>query len=173
MAEGLQHSSDFPNFETNPSPPTQGTTTDTGLPRNDRTALRQHAAELGAAAGKVVVMARQTKETLENLTQSAIYDRISDLAEIAVARAEQLQRAAAARTHELQEAAQLKAAELGRQAREKASDLAVRARENYYTAQRRAKQTVHDYPVQVAVAAGVVGFLLGVGLRIRRARRAY
>jgi hypothetical protein len=31
---------------------------------------------------------------------------------------------------------------------------------------------VHDYPVHTAVAAGAAGFLLGAGLRIRRARRA-
>src|ERR1700760_1445020 len=104
MVEGLQHSSDYPNFETNPAPPTQGVTADTGLPVHDRTALQQHAAELGAAAGKVVVMARQTKETLESLTQRAIYDRLTELAENAMARAEQIQQAAAAKTHDLQQA---------------------------------------------------------------------
>jgi ElaB/YqjD/DUF883 family membrane-anchored ribosome-binding protein len=118
-------------------------------------------------------MARQTKETLESLTQHEIYERISDLAENAMARAEQLQHAASARTHELQQAAQLKAAELGRQAREKAAALSQQVKAGYFTARRRATKTVHDYPVQVAVAAGIIGFAIGAGLRIRRANRAY
>ena len=89
-----------------------------------------------------------------------------------MAKAEQLQRIAATRTQELSHAAQVKAAELGRQAREKSAELARQAKAGYESAQRRAKQTVHDYPVHVALAAGAVGFLIGVALRVRRANRA-
>ena len=38
---------------------------------------------------------------------------------------------------------------------------------------RRANQMVRDYPVHTLVAAGVVGVLLGVGIRVWRANRAY
>jgi ElaB/YqjD/DUF883 family membrane-anchored ribosome-binding protein len=175
MAESLHRSSDTPNFDTYPSSPPEGLSghSDTERPLHERTSLEQHAAELGAAAGKVVVMMRQTKENLEHLTQHAIYDRVSELAEAAVAKAEQLQRIAATRTQELSHAAQVKAGELGRQAREKSAELAHQAKERYGDAQRRAKQTVHDYPVHVALAVGVVGFLIGAALRVRRANRAY
>jgi ElaB/YqjD/DUF883 family membrane-anchored ribosome-binding protein len=184
MAESLHRSSDTPNFDTYPDSPSEGqigqsgaeqisNERSSGSPVHETSSLEQHAAELGAAAGKVVVMMRQTKENLENLTQTAIYDRVSELAEAAVAKAEQLQHIAATRTQEISHAAQVKAAELGRQAREKSAELARQAKARYESAQRQAKQTVHDYPVHVAVAAGVVGFLIGIALRVRRANRAY
>jgi ElaB/YqjD/DUF883 family membrane-anchored ribosome-binding protein len=174
MAESLHSSSDTPNFDTYPSSPPEGQIGQAGVipPLVERTALEQRGAEIGAAAGKVVVMMRQTKESLANLTQTAIYDRVSELAETAVAKAEQLQHMAATRTQELSHAAQVKAGELGRQAREKSAELGRQAKASYEGAQRRAKQTVHDYPVQVAVTAGVVGLLIGISLRLRRASRA-
>ena len=185
MAESLHRSSDTPNFDTYPDSPPEGQIGQSDAERisNERSSgknpvhktssLEQHAAELGTAAGKVVVMMRRTKENLENLTQHAIYDRVSELAETAVAKAEQLQHIAATRTQELSHAAQVKAAELGRQAREKSAELARQAKARYESAQRQARQTVHDYPVHVALAAGAVGFLIGVALRVRRANRAY
>ena len=184
MAESLHRSSDTPNFDTYPDSPSGGQigrSDAAGVsnePFSQRTghetsSLEQHAAELGAAAGKVVVMMRQTKENLEQLTQHAIYDRLTVLAETAKVRAEQLARLAGARVQEFSQSAQVKATELGRNARDKSQDLARQAKTGYETAQRRAKQTVHDYPVHVALAAGVVGFLIGAALRVRRANRAY
>jgi ElaB/YqjD/DUF883 family membrane-anchored ribosome-binding protein len=175
MAESLHSSSDTPNFDTYPSSPPEGQTGQPDAQRavHEPSSLEQHAAELGAAAGKVVIMMRQTKENLENLTQHAIYDRVTVLAENAKIRAEQLGRLAGARAQEFSQAAQVKAAELGRNARERSEDLARQAKAGYASARRRANQTVHDYPVHVAVAAGVVGFLVGVALRVRRANRAY
>jgi ElaB/YqjD/DUF883 family membrane-anchored ribosome-binding protein len=179
MAESLHSSSDTPNFDTYPSSPPEGQIGQAGaipsIERTalvERTALEQRGAELGTAAGKVVVMMRQTKESLANLTQTAIYDRISELAETAVARAEELQHATATQARELSHAAQVKAGELGRAAREKSAELARQAKAGYEGAQRRARQTVHDYPVQVAVTAGVIGLLIGISLRLRRANRA-
>lgn len=180
MAETLHNSSDVPNFDTYPATPPErqiGHTDAEPLAvarvSSERSSLEQHAAELGAAAGKVVVMVRRTKETVGNLSQHAMYDRISDLAESAVARADQLRQLAESRTKELAQAAQTKAAELGRQAREKGEDLTRRAKEGYSRTRIRARQTAHDYPLQVAIAAGIVGFIVGVGLRIRRSNRAY
>ena len=76
-------------------------------------------------------------------------------------------------TAELAQATRDKTAELGRQAREKTADLGRQARAGYFRARLRANQTAREYPVHVALAAGLVGFLIGVGLRIRRANRAY
>src|SRR5579864_4748639 len=113
MAESLHNSSDVPNFDTYPATPPERqigrTDTEplaTARVASEPSSLAQHAAELGAAAGKVVVMVRRTKETVENLSQHAMYDRISDLAESAVARADQLRQLAENRTKELAQAAQ-------------------------------------------------------------------
>lgn len=180
MAETLHNSSDVPNFDSYPGAPPDRQIGQTGpepiaVERAfaTRSSLEQHAAELGTAAGKVVVMVRRTKETVENLSQHAMYERISDLAESAMARADQLRQVAEDRTKELAHSAQAKAAELGRQAREKGEDLTRRAKEGYTRTRVRAQQTAHDYPIHVALVAGAIGFLIGVGLRVRRAKRAY
>jgi len=169
MAESMHNSSDVPNFDTYPStPPDRMLDTKSA----ERSSLEERAAELGAAAGRIAVILRQTKESMENLAQHEIYDRVTNLAETAKARTEQVRRNAAARVQELTHAAQDKAAELGSQAREKSVELGRRAKNNYFQARLKAKQTVREYPVETALAAGAVGLLVGVALRIGRARRA-
>ncbi len=170
MAESMPNSSDIPNFDTYPStPPDRLLDTKSA----ERSALEQRAAGLGAAAGRIALILRQTKENVENLAQHEIYDRVTNLAETAKARTEQMRRDAAARVQEIAHTAQDKAAELGHQAREKTAELGRQARYNYYQARLKAKQTVREYPVETALAAGAVGLLVGVALRIGRARRAY
>ena len=83
-----------------------------------------------------------------------------------------MSRLAGKRAQELAHAARAKTEELGRQAGEKTANLARQAKSGYFRARLRVNQTVREYPVQTAVAAGIVGFLIGVGLRIRRAKRA-
>jgi len=169
MAESMHNSSDVPNFDTYPStPPDRMLDTKSA----ERSSLEERAAELGAAAGRIAVILRQTKESMETLAQHEIYDRVTNLAETAKARTEQVRRNAAARVQELTHAAQDKAAELGNQAREKSVELGRRAKNNYFQARLKAKQTVREYPVETALAAGAVGLLVGVALRIGRARRA-
>ena len=80
---------------------------------------------------------------------------------------------AAARVQEIAHAAQDRATELGSQAREKTVELGRQARTNYFRARLKANQTVREYPVETALAAGAVGLLVGIALRIRRAKRAY
>jgi len=170
MAESTHNSSDIPNFDTYPSTPPERLLDTKSV---GRSSLEERAAELGAAAGRIALILRQTKENVENLAQHEIYDRVTNLAETAKARTEQMRRDATARVQEIAHAAQDKAAELGIQARDKSVELGRQARTNYYRARLRANQTVREYPVQTALAAGAAGLLVGIALRIGRARRAY
>jgi len=170
MAESMPNSSDVPNFDTYPSMPPDRMLDSKSVTRSS---LEEHAAELGAAAGRIALILRQTKESMENLAQHEIYDRVTNLAENVKARTEQMRRDAATRVQEITHSAQDKAAELGIQAREKTAELGRQARANYFRARLKAKQTVREYPVETALAAGAVGLLVGVALRIGRARRAY
>jgi ElaB/YqjD/DUF883 family membrane-anchored ribosome-binding protein len=170
MPESMHNSSDIPNFDTHPSTPPDRLLDTKSV---GRSSLEERAAELGAAAGRIALILRQTKENMEDLAQHEIYDRVTNLAETAKARTEQMRRDATARVQEIAHAAQDKAAELRNQAREKTVELGRQAKNNYYQARLRAKQTVREYPVETALAAGAVGILVGVALRIGRARRAY
>ena len=170
MAESMHNSSDIPNFDTYPSTPPDRLLDTKSV---ERSSLEERAAELGAAAGRIALILRQTKENVENLAQHGIYDRVTNLAENAKVRTEQMRRTAAARVQEMAHAAQDKAAELGSQAREKTVELGRQARANYSRVRLKAKQTVREYPVETALAAGAVGLLVGIALRIRRAKRAY
>lgn len=169
MAESLPNSSDIPNFDTYPSAPPDRMLDSRSA---ERSSLEERAAELGAAAGRIALILRETKESMENLAQHEIYDRVTNLAETAKARTEQMRRDAAARVQGIAHAAQDKAAELGNQAREKTAELGRHAKNNYFRARLKAKETVREYPVETALAAGAVGLLVGVALRIGRARRA-
>jgi ElaB/YqjD/DUF883 family membrane-anchored ribosome-binding protein len=171
MAESLHSSSDIPKFDSHPSTPPHGEPLI--YRRSERSALEQRAADLGAAAGRIASIMKQTRNNLEGLAHHSIYERLVDLAENAVHRSEQLRRVAAAKMQGFTHVAQDKATVLGRQTREKTAELGRQARSNYHRARLKASQTVRDYPVETAVAAGVAGFLIGVGLRIRRAKRAY
>lgn len=171
MAESPHRSSDIPNFDTYPStPPPREPIGYKGL---ERSALEQRAADLGAAAGRIALIMKQTRDNLENLAHHSIYERLAGLAESAIHKSERLRRIAATKVQEISHNAQDKAAELGRQTREKTAEMGRHARANYYRARLKASQTVRDHPVETAIAAGVAGFLIGVGLRIRRAKRAY
>jgi ElaB/YqjD/DUF883 family membrane-anchored ribosome-binding protein len=170
MAESMHNSSDIPNFDTYPSTPPERLLDTKSV---GRSSLEERAAELGAAAGRIALILRQTKENVENLAQHGIYDRVTNLAENARIKTEDLRRMATVRAQELAHAAQDKASELGIQARDKSIELGRQARTNYYRARLRAKQTVREYPVQTALAAGAAGLLVGIALRIGRARRAY
>jgi hypothetical protein len=48
-----------------------------------------------------------------------------------------------------------------------------RAGSGYQQVRERARQAARDYPVHVALAAGVAGFVVGAALRIRRTHRAH
>jgi ElaB/YqjD/DUF883 family membrane-anchored ribosome-binding protein len=184
MAERVHKSPDIPNFDTYPATPSDELIDYKRVERssidrasiapssNESTSLKQ-AAELGAAAGRIALIMRETKENVENLAQHGIYDRVRGLAENARIRTEGLRRRAGARVQELTHAVQDKAADLRDQAREKTVELGRQTRSNYYRVRLKANQTVREHPVETALAAGAAGFLLGVALRIRRASRAH
>src|SRR5689334_4936218 len=116
MAESMHNSSDIPNFDTYPSTPPDRMLDTKSV---GRSSLEERAAELGAAAGRIALILRQTKENVENLAQHGIYDRVTNLAENAMAKTEELRRTVATRAQEIAHAAQDKASELGIQARDK------------------------------------------------------
>src|ERR1700720_180234 len=98
MAESVHRSSDVPNYDTYPLNPSDEVT-DWSVARASvgRSSLQERAAELGAAAGRIAVVMRQTKEGIEHLAQHAIYDRVTNLAENAKIRTEHIRRMAADR----------------------------------------------------------------------------
>lgn len=185
MAESVHKSPDIPNFDTYPATPSDEMTDYKGEERAatgrssigrssiESSSLNQRAAELGAAAGRIALIMRETKENVENLAQHGIYDRVRGLAENARLRTESLRRRTGARVQELTHTVQDKAAELKDQAWEKTTELGRQARSGYYRVRLKANQTVRENPVETALAAGAAGFLLGVALRIRRASRAH
>ncbi|HLY93204.1 MAG TPA: hypothetical protein VKQ89_08110 [Candidatus Angelobacter sp.] len=171
MPEPLHQSSDVPEFDTYPSTPpvNEG---ERLLPKG-KSALEQRAADLGTAAGKVVSIFRQARTGVKNLPDRPMVERISDLAGDARERVDHIRTAAMENVQHAASVTRDKTIELGRQVKEKTADLGRQAKLGYYRARLRANQTVREYPVQVALAAGLVGFLIGIGLRIRRANRAY
>jgi ElaB/YqjD/DUF883 family membrane-anchored ribosome-binding protein len=178
MAERIRRISESSDLESFSSYLNERQTGRVGLERSspERSSLEQRAAELGAAAGKIALIVRQTRERVGKLAHRPIKDRINDrissIGESTRSRAERLRQVTADRAQEFARAARERTGELGRQAREQGEQVARQVKAGYLHVRRRADQTVHDYPVHTAAAAGVVGFLLGVGLRIRRAKRA-
>src|SRR6476646_562352 len=150
MAESTHNSSDIPNFDTYPSTPPDRMLDTKSV---GRSSLEERAAQLGAAAGRIALIMRETKENVENLAQHGIYDRVIGLAENARIRTESLRRRTGARVQELTHTVQDKAAELRDQAREKATELGRQARSSYYRVRIKANQTVREYPVETALAA--------------------
>jgi ElaB/YqjD/DUF883 family membrane-anchored ribosome-binding protein len=183
MAETLHRSSDVANFDTYPAePPLPSASSEPLLPSAEvksETALEQRARQVGAALGKTVAgvrraqdkvrnIASSTTDTGPNLTETAknktrdAVARISDLADSARSKAQEWGEAAVSQADQLRQTTQRKAAELGSQ-----------VKTGYYRARIRANQMTRDYPLHVVLGAGILGFLLGVGLRIWRSNREY
>ena len=156
MTEALYKSSDLPEFDTYPDPAT-GASSDS--------LLIQRAEQIGTVVGSAVSSLRKARARLQELsdqTAEAAVTRINELAGTTKAKAQELGQTAAMRASELSDALVQKAAHLGKE-----------TKVQYFRARRRANQMVRDYPVHTLVAAGVVGVLLGVGIRVWRANRAY
>jgi hypothetical protein len=124
------------------------------------TELEKRAAQVGKAAGTAVGVLRDARRRLGE-QQEPGHDRLSALGAIARTRAWELRRKASEMAQDWRRAALEMTAEMGRQ-----------AKTGYEGARDRARQTGRDYPVHVVIAAGVAGFLMGAGLRMRRSHRA-
>lgn len=170
MAERKHRSSDVPDFDSYPASRPIGESET--LLQKRHSSLEQRAAELGAAAGKVAFMVKKARAKVEGLPHGPALDRLSRLGEETRVRAERVRAAAAERARQLKETARGKTADLRRLAEEQSRELARRAKAGYSRAKDRANHIGREYPLHVALSAGVAGFLLGVGLRIRRANRA-
>jgi ElaB/YqjD/DUF883 family membrane-anchored ribosome-binding protein len=171
MAERIHRSSDVPAPDNFPGSPLTNET-DRLLERR-HSQLEQRAADLGAAAGKVVFMVKQARTKVENLPHHPARDQLNRIGEATLAQAERLRAATAERAHQWTEAAREKTSDFARLARARAQDLGRQAKAGYSHAKDRANHIGREYPLHVALAAGAAGFLLGVGLRIRRANRAH
>lgn len=107
--------------------------------------LERRARQIGTLAGRAVALLRQAQESLNNR------ESWSNLRSSTKDRAEEIRGAAARRTQEWRHEAESR----------------------YEQARERARQAARDYPVHVAVAAGIAGFFVGAALRIRRTHRAH
>jgi hypothetical protein len=121
--------------------------------------LIKRAVQVGKVAGTAVALFRDAQRRFREPGRIQD-DRIGEFTAAAKSRVWELRREAAEHAEDWRRAALEKTAELRKQ---------TKAR--YEQARARANQVGRDYPVQLIVAAGVVGFLIGAGLRIRRAHR--
>jgi ElaB/YqjD/DUF883 family membrane-anchored ribosome-binding protein len=123
--------------------------------------LESLARQAGTIAGEAVALVRQVRHALGDREGGGAVGRIRDLRASATDRVQELRRAAEGRAREWRRVAQ-----------EKAGNLREQARSRYEQARARAEQAGRDHPLQMVVAAGAAGFLLGAALRRRKAHRA-
>jgi ElaB/YqjD/DUF883 family membrane-anchored ribosome-binding protein len=123
------------------------------------TELQRRAAQVGKVAGTAVAVFRDARRRLREPGQTRD-DHLSELGATARTRVWELRREAAEHAEDWRRAAL-----------EKTADLRRHAKADYEKVRERARQLGRDHPLQVVVAAGIVGFLIGAGLRIRRAHR--
>jgi ElaB/YqjD/DUF883 family membrane-anchored ribosome-binding protein len=123
------------------------------------TDLQKRAAQVGKVAGATVALFRDARRRLHEGGETR-HDHLSELGASARTRVGELRRETADHVEDWRRAALEKTAELRRQAKSR-----------YDQAHERARQLGHDYPLQVVAAAGIIGFLIGAGLRIRRGNR--
>ena len=123
MSEKAYNSSDLPAFDTNPaSPPVERVDLVADYEKGHST-LEQRAAELGAAAGKVVQMVRRARSTAGNLPDHPAVNRMSALAEETKARAEHLRTVTAEFARRWSHQTAERAREIAQQARERSREL--------------------------------------------------
>ncbi|SRR6266481_421796 len=144
------HNSDVKDFEVYPPRPQ----------RVENSRLVQRARQMGRLAGQAVAIARQTQELIQDMRQR-LREQGSELSVEVMARARKLGEEAAAEAHALRGEASEKTAELGQRIRHTAE-----------RTWRRGRVAMHEHPAEVMLAAGIVGFAVGVALRVGRSHRA-
>jgi len=165
MAKPLHHSSDIPRFDTYPAGPELAgeperlLTDRTESSSTDRTdsSLNEYGAQLGSAAGLAVVALRRAQERVAGLATEK-KATISDIA--------------SARLRRAREVANVRGREWSQTLMENAVEWRRQAKNATYKARLRVREIENNNPLHVVAAAGVVGLVIGAGLRIWRANRA-
>lgn len=157
MTEALRQGSENPEFGADRTPP-----------RPERiyivessSALERTAEQAGSALGRAAAAVRNIQEKVTQAGGEGPARRFKVITGRGRARAQELSQAATARA---QEWTQL--------VRERSLELKDRAQERWEQTRAQARRLADERPIHVAVGAGAIGFLLGVALRIRRARHA-
>jgi ElaB/YqjD/DUF883 family membrane-anchored ribosome-binding protein len=172
MAERVHRSSEGPAFTVY----TGGRAVGDG-----NSALEENARRVGDALGRAVVSLREARSALVDIAQRArevAAARITDLksqaqrarAHIRVTAGDMGENVAQG-TRRGSRLATSTASALRRATAERVRNLGENVKMGFERTRVRADQTVREYPVQVVLTAGAVGFLLGVGLRIWRSNR--
>jgi ElaB/YqjD/DUF883 family membrane-anchored ribosome-binding protein len=176
VAKRLDRSSDVPDFDAYPANPPK----DKGFLRTDSSnGLEERARQVGNAMGKAVVAMRKTQERMKdiaNQTGEAAASRIThvkNMAEETASRVGNISETMKAKAQEWTETATARADEFCHATVERVSEVGSQIKNGYYRTRLRANQVVREYPLQIVLIAGAIGFLLGVGLRIWRMNREY
>lgn len=158
MAEPLHRSSDVPIFDTYPSGPGLAQEQDRLLPEEtESSSLEEYGAQLGSAAGQAVLALRRAQE------------RVRELAHVKGAKVTNI---ASARLEQVRDEAAVRGERWGRMVRERALEWRRQAKNGVYRTRLRAREVAHDRPAQVVIGAGILGLVIGAGLRIWRGNRA-
>lgn len=158
MAKPLHHSSDLASFDTYPSGPELSDNPNRLLPeQTESSPLEEYGAQLGSAAGQAVLALRRAQKKVRDIAT----EKTATVTDIASGRMQQVRDEAATRGEEW-----------GNTLRERARELQRQARNAIYRARLRAREIEKQDPLHVVIGAGVVGVVIGAGLRIWRASRA-
>ena len=158
MAKPLHHSSDLASFDTYPSGPELADDPNRLLPEQaESSPLEEYGAQLGSAAGQAVLALRRAQKKVRDVAM----EKKATVTDIASGRMQQIRDEAATRGEQWSNIL-----------RERASELRRQARNAIYRARLRAREVKKQDPVHVVIGAGILGVVLGAGLRIWRASRA-
>lgn len=155
MDETVRENPEEPGFGANPSIPP--------LPElikvvDHSPPLERAARKTGWVLGRLVAAVREAQETLRESGRESASGKVRVITERSKARAQETGEMAASRLQEW-----------GELARERGQEFVRRAQEWWRRARATGRIAAQEKPLQVALAAGVAGFILGVALRIRRA----
>lgn len=157
MTETLSRSSDVPRFDSYPSDQPEHPVANP--------VLVQRAQQIGAALGRSVRHVRKARvrlRELSNQTAASLAGRSNDVV-----------RTLKAKGQEIRQEVTTRASELSNAVIQKSRHLSEKTKEGYSQARVRANQLSRDYPVHTLAIAGGIGILLGIGIRVWRANRAY
>lgn len=158
MAKPLHHSSDLASFDTYPSGPELADDPNRLLPEQAQSSpLEEYGAQLGSAAGQAVLALRRAQKKVRDIAS----EKKATVTYIASARMREIRDEAATRGEQWRITL-----------RERASEWQRQARNALYRARLRAREVKKQDPVHVVIGAGIVGVVIGAGLRIWRASRA-